>query len=120
MFICIAKLKLRIFMRTFYICIIYYLLFLWNAFIVKAPTIMTCIDFDNGWNGFVGSKWAYFKDVKIDRVIDTASRGHSAKFTKGSRLEFPSLANRYNVFRSFAVSFWYKRTDGQDVSYTTH
>ena len=75
---------------------------------------MTCIDFDFGWNGFVGSKWAYFRDVQVERVVDTIERGHSARFNGTSRLEFPSMTNRYNIFNSFAVSLWYKR-EGDDM-----
>ena len=77
---------------------------------------MTCLGFNEGWNGFVGSNWGYFKDFNVERVIDTASRGYSGKFNGTSRLEFPSLVNRYNVFDSFSVSLWYKRTESEVVS----
>ena len=77
---------------------------------------MTCLGFDKGWNGFVGSNWGYFNDFNVERVMDTPTRGHSAKFNGTSRLEFHSLVNRYNVFDSFSVSLWYKRHESEVVS----
>ena len=82
----------------------------------EVSKVITCIGFDDGWNGFGGTNWGYFRDVNVNRVVDTRARGHSSQFSGKSRLEFNALNNAYLNYRSFAVSLWYKRARGTNVS----
>ena len=82
-------------------------------FLVSAPRrMLTCVTFDNGWDGVQGLHWLWVLNSGV-RVVRRQSQCPIYKrcgyFDGRSNMEIPFFSNNYNKHEEFAVSLFYKR-----------
>ena len=76
--------------------------------------MLTCVTFDNGWNGVQGLNWLWVYSSGV-QVKDSATKclpglKKCGYFDGSTNLEIPFFAMNYDHYEEFAISVFYKRT----------
>ena len=74
--------------------------------------LITCVTFDEGWNGVQGSRGLWVLNEGVTIANTSCVYKNCGVFDGSARLEVPYFANNWAGFNGFSFSLFFKRNPG--------